>query len=77
MFGVQLRDPLFGQRKEFGEFLVVEGGFFAGSLDLDKSIVAGHDHVHIDIGTNIAQVVQVETRLAIDDSDADCSDGVP
>lgn len=38
--------------------------------------VAGHDDVHIDIGSDIVGVVEIESRMAVADSDADGGDAI-
>ena len=59
---------MFGQFHEGSQFVVVEGSFLTGPLDLDKLTTTGHNDVHIDIGPNVAFVIQIERRQSVYDA---------
>src|SRR6266849_8618171 len=61
------------QRVEPG---AAEGHLLGGALDLDELAGAGHDHVHVDLGARVLDVVQVEHGLTVDDADADRANAV-
>lgn len=65
---------LLGQRQERIQFCIVEGRFFSCSLDLDESRRACHDDVHIDIRDDILRIIQIESRNAVDYSNANRGD---
>src|SRR5581483_759985 len=51
-----------------------ERNALGGRLHLDETALAGHDHVHVDVGARVLLVVEVEQRLAAEDADRDGRD---
>lgn len=74
--GLKSRDAAFGQADQLLQLLLVERRFFAGALDFHEPVFTGHDDIHVDVGSNIASVVQIQARQPIDDPHADCGDGI-
>src|SRR6266542_700900 len=64
-------DAGFRQREHLGEPIAAEGRLLRRSLHLDEGAGAGHDHVHVDLGRRVLDVVEVEHRRAADDAHAD------
>ena len=69
-------DSFFGQPNQLAELIIVEGGFFTGSLDLDESTLAGHHDIHVDVGCHIPLVIEVELDFAVHEADADRGDRI-
>src|SRR2546422_7801959 len=53
-----------------------EGHLLGRALHLHELAAAGHDDVHVHLGTRVLGVAEVEQRLALDDADADRGDVV-
>src|SRR5216117_622789 len=53
-----------------------EGHLLGRALHLHELAAAGHDDVHVHLGTRVLGVAEVEQRLALDDTDADRGDVV-
>ena len=51
-----------------------EGGVFAGALDFHEAAIGEHGDVHVDVGVDVFDVIEVQHRRAVDDTDADRGD---
>lgn len=58
------------------QLVLAERRFFPGPLDLHEPPSAGHHHVHIDVRFGIVNIIEVNNRFAINDSDADRGNAV-
>ena len=67
----QFGNAVTGQLQQSGQVVVAEGGFFAGALHFDESAAAGHHDVHVDLGVDVFDVIEIEHRPAVDDAHAD------
>ena len=67
----QLLDSFFGELDHLSELIVIEGGFFAGALNLDKLAASGHDHVHVHIGGDIEFVIEIQLDFVANQSNTD------
>ena len=47
------------------------GDALGGALHLDEAALAGHHHVHVDLGARVLRVVEVEARQRVDDPHRD------
>ena len=76
LFLCQFGDSFFRKLQHSAKLVIIKRGFFTGALDFDELAAASHDHVHIDIGSRIQNVVQVQLDFVIQQADADRRDGV-
>ena len=58
------------QLEEGVELAAIEGAVLAGPLHLHEALRVRHHDVHVHAGPNVFLVVEVETRLTVDDADA-------
>src|SRR6266699_297463 len=73
------RDPLDSHRRQLEQLiqaLARERLSLGGRLHLDEASLPGHDDVHVDLGTRVFRVVEVEQRLAVDYADGNGRDRV-
>src|SRR6266513_1817460 len=73
------RDPLDSHRRQLEQLiqaLARERRSLGGRLHLDEASLPGHDDVHVDLGTRVFRVVEVEQRLAVDYADGNGRDRV-
>src|SRR5688572_12866392 len=73
---LQLRDANAGERDHCCHLSVIEGGFLARRLYFDELTAASHHDVHVDIGSGVLFVIEVQQGLTFDDADADGRHGV-
>src|SRR6266478_7376124 len=64
----QAPDSLLRQREHGIEAVPTERRLFRRALYLDESARSGHDHVHVDFGARVLDIVQVEGRRSPDDT---------
>src|SRR5436853_6187680 len=69
-------DAALGDGEERVEPRAAEGHLLGRALHLHELAAAGHDDVHVHLGTRVLGVAEVEQRLALDDADADRGDVV-
>src|SRR5271170_5787041 len=72
--GVEFFDGGGGEVEHFLELFGGEGGVLAGALDFDEGVVGEHGDVHVDVGFDVFDVVEIGDGSAVDDSYADGSD---
>src|SRR5882724_3685566 len=73
------RDRLDSHRRQLEQLiqaLARERLSLGGRLHLDEASLPGHDDVHVDLGTRVFRVVEVEQRLAVDYADGNGRDRV-
>src|SRR5438876_6921324 len=73
------RDPLDSHRRQLEQLiqaLARKRLSLGGRLHLDEASLPGHDDVHVDLGTRVFRVVEVEQRLAVDYADGNGRDRV-
>jgi len=58
------------------DFLLGEGGFFAGSLNLKNFTCLSHHDIHIQISRAVFDIVEIEEGIALVDAGADGGDGI-
>src|SRR6185503_8275408 len=71
-----LLDPGRSEVEQLVELVAVERRALGRRLDLDQTPVAGHDDVDVHLGGRVLRIVEVEDRVALDDSDRDGADGI-
>jgi len=69
-------DSQLTQIKQSIELLPAEGGFFAGTLNLDEFTPARHDQIEIYLGVFIFLVIQIKDLVASHKADANCCNAV-
>src|SRR5438552_11028182 len=69
-------DAALGDGEERVEPRAAEGHLLGRALHLHELAAAGHDDVHVHLGTRVLGVAEVEHRLPLDDADADRGDAV-
>src|SRR5207237_10164329 len=74
--GDDLADARLGKTEQRVELAPREGHSFGGALHLDEPAVAGHHHVHVDLGAYVLGILEVEHRRAVYDADRDRSGGL-
>ena len=67
---VELAQPLLREIEQSVQLRPVERPVLAGALHFDERVLGAHHNIHIDGRANILLVVEIETRTAIDDTDA-------
>jgi hypothetical protein len=72
----QVLDSNSSELSHFYELVVGERNLFSRRLDLDESIRACKDEVHINFCAGIFFVREIEQDFVFDDADADCSDEI-
>src|SRR5687767_8739422 len=70
-------EPLYSrncQLQELVELRAVERAVLASALHFHEPARRAHHDIHVDLGAHILRVVEIQSRLSVDDSDADRSD---
>jgi hypothetical protein len=71
---VELAAAVLGEGEELLELPGGEGGVLAGALDFDEGIVVEHGDVHVDMGVDVFEIVEIADWCPVDDADGDGGD---
>src|SRR5437588_3559516 len=78
-FLLRFRDPLDPERSKLEQLVqptARERLLLRGRLDLHEGPLAGHDDVHVDFGSRVLGIIEIEQRLAADDAHRDGRDRI-
>src|SRR5690606_21368305 len=69
-------DAAAGECEKLSELLLRKRRFFARTLHFDVAALSSHDDIEVDARVFVFDVIKVENRLILIDSDADGGDGI-
>ena len=69
--GIEQPNTLFSLRKQRIELLSRERAVLTCPLHFNKTAFARHDHIHVDAGTHVFFIVEIQSGFTVHDTDTD------